>query len=128
MDHNVIFFEILFYLSSKVKNKETFVSLKNEEIDFSERKFTKLCKKYFVKQCPLAHITKQAKFCNLSFVINKKVLSPRDITEQMVIDFISKHKNDQAAKLIDLCCGSGCIGITIKKNIPQFNVTCVDKY
>ncbi len=127
-NHDPIFFALLFYLSKQVKTKEDFVSIRNNQIDFSQRKFKKLCKDYFVKEKPLAHITKHIRFCNLDFKIDKKVLAPRVNTEQMVLDFIQQHKNEQLANVLDLCCGSGCIGIAIKKYIPSFNVTCVDKY
>ncbi|MCQ3908153.1 MAG: hypothetical protein MJ200_00925 [Mycoplasmoidaceae bacterium] len=58
-----------------------------------------MCDEYFVKQKPLAHITGHAKFCGLDFIVYKKVLSPRDVTEQMTQDFINAHKQTPAAPL-----------------------------
>lgn len=126
--HDIIFFSLVFYLSKQVKNKEQFISYRNNKIDFSSRKFAKLCKDYFAKEKPLAHITKQIIFCDVELKIDKKVLAPRDVTQQMTWDFINAHKNGQTANVVDLCCGSGCIGIAIKKHLPEFNVTCIDKY
>lgn len=126
--HDVIFFEFIFYLSPSVKTKEQFVENRNKIIDFKEKHFWKLAKQYFIKQKPLAHILGKTKFCDLYFKVDTKVLAPRDITEQMTRDFIQQHKNDKASYLVDLCCGCGCIGISIKKYIPQFTVSCIDKY
>lgn len=126
-NHNPIFFDIVFYLSKWVKDKNKFLESRNLKLDFSSRKFFRLCNQYFKKEKPLAHITSHAMFCGLDMQIKKHVLAPRDITEQMTLDFINAHKNDTGV-LLDLCCGSGCIGIAIKKHLPMFNVTCVDKY
>lgn len=126
--HDVIFFEILFSTSKLIKNKEDFASQHNNQIDFKIKDFDKKCKMYFKKEMPLAHVTSQTTFMGLKFQVSKKVLAPRDITEQMVKDFIYRHRDDSYAKVLDMCCGCGCIGITIKKNCPQMDVTCVDKY
>ncbi|MBQ0045737.1 MAG: methyltransferase [Mycoplasma sp.] len=126
--HDVIFFELIFYVSPSVKTKDQFIQKRNETIDFKEKFFWKLVKQYFVEQKPLAHIIGQTRFCDLIFKVSPKVLAPRDITEQMTRDFIDKHKNDKPSHLVDLCCGCGCIGISIKKYIPQFTVACIDKY
>lgn len=125
--HDVIFFDLIGYCSKTIKTKEDFISKRNNEINFSIKKFWKYCDDYFKKEKPLAHITGRTTFCGLNFIIDKKVLAPREITEQMTFDFIAKHKNVKG-KLFDLCCGSGCIGISIKKHLPQLDVTCIDKY
>lgn len=127
-DHDVIFFSLLFTVSNQVKTKEQFVERRDNEIDFKIKKFNKLCNLYFIKQCPLTHIIGKTTFTGLEFQVSKKVLSPRDVTEQMTLDFIATHKNIKSGQLLDLCCGCGCIGISIKKHLPQFIVTCVDKY
>ncbi|MCQ3907503.1 MAG: methyltransferase [Mycoplasmoidaceae bacterium] len=126
--HDVIFFEIVFSLSKLANNKERFIANRTSKLDFFQRKLWKLCNDYFKKEKPLAHIVGHTTFCKLRFEVDKKVLSPRDITEQMTKDFILSHKSVPSAQLIDLCCGCGCIGISIRKYLPQFIVTCIDKY
>jgi len=69
---------------------------------------------------PLSYITKKKEFFNLDFKISKNVLVPRPETEIMVqkaINTISK-KNDKVL-LIDVGTGSGCIPISILKNINK---------
>ncbi len=126
-NHDFIFFELLFYCS-QTKTKEQFIVNHNNNIDFKEKVFWRLCNDYFVKEKPLAHITSQTTFCGLTFKVSKKVLAPRELTQQMVMDFVAIHEKDVQSNVLDLCCGCGCIGISIKKFIPQFNITCVDKY
>lgn len=126
--HDIIFFELLKCCSKLIKTKDDFIQNHNSPIDFKDKAYWKLCKQYFEKQKPLAHITKHTTFCGLDLEIDKKVLSPREVTEQMVKDFIESHKDVKDAPFWDLCCGSGCIGVTIKKYLPQLNVLCIDKY
>lgn len=126
--HDIIFFEIVFSLSNTAKTKEIFIAYRDKSIDFKIKDFRKKCKQYFVKQMPLAHVVGSTAFLGLKFAVSKKVLAPRDITEQMTADFISAHENDPYLKVLDMCCGCGCIGISIKKHCPQFDVICVDKY
>ena len=128
--HDVVFFELVFCLSDLVTTKEKFVQMRSEQIDFKERKFWKMCHQYFKLEKPLAHITGTTTFCGLTFQVHKKVLAPRENTEQMTKDFISAHtgKISAGTVLLDLCCGCGCIGIAIKQYVPQFSVICVDKY
>ena len=126
--HLVVFFEIVFYLSKRVKTKIGFHNYRNTKIDFSLKKFKKLCQQYFLLEKPLAHITKHTTFCHLDFLIEKKVLVPRQNTEKMTQDFIRYFKKTKNRKVVDLCCGCGAVGLTIKKYLPTFQVNCIDKY
>lgn len=126
--HQNVFFELVFFLSKKAKTKLFFIENKNNKIDFSKQKFDSLCDKYFNKKISLAHLTKQILFCNLTFCIDKKVLAPREITEQMTNDFIRYIKKKSKIKVYDLCAGSGNIGISIKKHCPKHKIVCLDKY
>jgi len=127
-DHDVIFFDIVTFISKEVKSKGDFIEKRNKQLDFKLSKYEKLMDLYWNKEKPLGHITGHTKFLGLDFKVSKKVLVPRDVTEQMVDDFISTHKDGLDHKLLDLCCGCGCIGISIKHYMPKWEVTCVDKY
>lgn len=126
--HLIIFFEIIFFLSKIVKTKIAFHNCRNTNIDFSVKKFKKLCCQYFLQKKPLAQIIKHIKFCHLDFLIKKKVLVPRENTEKMIRDFINNFKKFKNRNVVDLCCGCGVIGLTIKKYLPTFQVNCIDKY
>jgi release factor glutamine methyltransferase len=58
--------------------------------------------------------------------INNQVLIPRPETEEMVYWITEKLKNYPSPKVIDICSGSGCIALAIKKYIQQANVTGIE--
>lgn len=71
------------------------------------------------KGMPLQYIVGNAPFYGRDFYVNENTLIPRFETEELVyylINDINKYfKKD--IKVLDLCTGSGCIGITISKEI-----------
>lgn len=73
---------------------------------------------------PLAYIHGQVEFYGCLFRINRHVLIPRQETEILVDQIVSflKHKKCEGKILWDVCCGSGCIGIAIKKALPDLTV------
>jgi len=127
-DRNTVFFDIVFALSKKVNSQEVFTACRNEIIDFSSKDYEKMINKYFKKKMPLAHVVGSSPFMGLRFQISRKTLAPRDVTQAMVKEFIKRHQTDTYHKVLDLCCGSGCIGVSIKRYCQQFDVVCIDKY
>lgn len=77
---------------------------------------------------PLQYVLGNVNFFGYEFDINENVLIPRFETEELVdrvIKFLNLNFTD-AKDIIDLGCGSGVIGITLKKKCPNLNVTCLD--
>lgn len=67
-----------------------------------------------IKGVPLQLIIGESDFLNVRIIESKFTLSPRPETE-----FLCEHivkTEDKSAKVLDMCCGSGCIGIALKKN------------
>ncbi|AFA48091.1 peptide chain release factor N(5)-glutamine methyltransferase [Acetobacterium woodii] len=65
---------------------------------------------------PVAYILGKKEFMGLDFLVNRQVLIPRPDTEPMVeylIEYLQANFPD-GAKILDLCTGSGAIGISIK--------------
>lgn len=75
---------------------------------------------------PVQYIIGEAWFYQLKFVVNKAVLIPRPETEELVLEAIQFLKNAQSKKVLDIGTGSGCIPITIKKNVPDAAVISLD--
>lgn len=73
---------------------------------------------------PLAYIEGFAYFYGRQFIVNRDVLIPRPETEDIIRLLLKNQKAD--SKILDLCTGSGCIGITAKLEIPDSKVTCSD--
>ena len=76
------------------------------------------------KNEPIQYITGKCNFLNCEILLNKNVLIPRQETEEMVYNIIKINLNNK--KIVDMCSGSGCIGISIKKKYTNADVTCVD--
>ena len=79
------------------------------------------------KNRPIQHIIGYTDFCDCRIAVSPDVLIPRPETEEMV-NWILKTFNFQLStfNLLDLCTGSGCIAIALKKRFPAAEVTAVD--
>lgn len=64
---------------------------------------------------PLEYITKSACFFGLDFYVDERVLVPRADTEVIVEKAIEACRS--GAKIADICCGSGCIGLSVLKSV-----------
>ena len=70
------------------------------------------------KHIPLQHLTGVQEFMGLEFQVNEHVLIPRQDTETLVELVLSEHK-EKNISLLDVCTGSGCILISILKNVKD---------
>ena len=89
-----------------------------------EDKYFSLIEKHIKEDVPLSHLAGFEYFYDRKFKVTKDVLSPRMETEELVykvIDYIRKN-NLTNIKILDLCTGSGIIGITLKKELEEFDV------
>ena len=81
------------------------------------------------KKIPLQHITGKQEFMGLTFNVNENVLIPRQDTELLVehvLKYIKQNMYGRKVKVLDMCTGSGCIAISIKKLVENVDVTAVD--
>lgn len=77
---------------------------------------------------PLQYILGEWDFYGRTFDVGPGVLIPRADTEIVIEECIDFLKEKEAPTVIDLCAGSGCIGITLAKEFPESNVVLVEKY
>lgn len=88
------------------------------------------------KQRPIQHIIGHADFCGCRIAVSPDVLIPRPETEELVswiINHFTSHlwlhkvaDHSSPFTFLDLCTGSGCIAIALKKAFPEAAVTAVD--
>ncbi len=77
---------------------------------------------------PLQYIIGRWWFFGLEFKVGPGVLIPRQDTEILVETALSFAEGKKDLKIADLCSGSGCIAISLAKNLPDTEVTAVEKY
>lgn len=75
---------------------------------------------------PLQYLTNIQYFYGNPFYVDENVLIPRADTEILVEKCIEILKNKKQPKILDMCTGSGCIGITLKKKIKDSELFLVD--
>ena len=76
---------------------------------------------------PIQYITKSVNFYGLELYVDNNVLIPRFETEELVDNTIKILRNKfNNPKVLDLCCGSGAIGLAIKSRIPEADITISD--
>ncbi len=75
------------------------------------------------KQVPWQYIVGETEFYGLTIQVNSSVLIPRPETEEM-IELIRQqfYGKPSPKRIIDLCSGSGCIALSLKKIFPEAKV------
>ncbi len=111
-----------------------------EEVDpETEEKYMALIRKR-AERIPLQHITGVQEFMGYTFKVNPHVLIPRQDTETLVteaaktiqntprekLSFFEKLKGRKEWDVLDLCCGSGAVGISLAKICSNVKVTATD--
>ncbi len=84
--------------------------------------------KMIKNKMPIQYVIGNVNFYGNIFKVNKNVLIPRFETEELVsktLEYINKYFT-LPIKVIDLGCGSGCIGLTLKKKLDNIDVTLLD--
>lgn len=77
---------------------------------------------------PLQYIIGSWEFYGRKFYVGEGVLIPRPETE-LLCEFVLKYySRSMPPRIVDLCSGSGCIAITLAKELPGASVTAVELY
>lgn len=77
---------------------------------------------------PLQYILGEWDFYGQTYKVGEGVLIPRPETEELCFAVIERLKKMHSPTVFDLCAGSGCIGITLKKQVSQANVYLVEYF
>ncbi len=121
-------------------DKVTLFLKANEEVDSeTEEKYLALIARR-AERIPLQHITGEQEFMGHKFKVDPNVLIPRQDTETLVeeaaraiqqtpkekLTFMEKLRGVKEWEVLDLCCGSGAIGISLAKICSNIRVTASD--
>lgn len=79
------------------------------------------------QRVPLQYLMGECEFMGYDFYVDERVLIPRQDTECLVELAVESIRQKPAkVKVLDLCTGSGCIGISVAKLCPDSEVTLAD--
>ncbi|PZR22504.1 MAG: peptide chain release factor N(5)-glutamine methyltransferase [Flavobacterium psychrophilum] len=77
-------------------------------------------------QKPIQYIFGKAHFYGLEFEVNPNTLIPRPETEELVEWIITENQHKGKISLLDIGTGTGCIAISLAKNLPDAAVSAID--
>ena len=116
-------------LSSYLKvNPLELLTILDKEVDINIEKLYKSSLEALQENKPIQYVIGNVNFYGLKFIVNKNVLIPRFETEELVEQVVeyAKSLNKDKIKILDLGCGSGSIGLTLKSILKDSLVTLVD--
>ncbi|SDW87267.1 release factor glutamine methyltransferase [Flavobacterium degerlachei] len=124
--------ESFFYLILEAKHQLKRIDLAlRPDLDFSDAEI--LVWNTLVDQLkleiPVQYLLGTTSFYGLDFKVNSSVLIPRPETEELVEWIIESQKSiaeSQKLRILDIGTGSGCIAISLAKNIPDASVHAID--
>ncbi|MBP9792457.1 MAG: peptide chain release factor N(5)-glutamine methyltransferase [Flavobacterium sp.] len=82
-----------------------------------------------LEEKPIQYILGETEFYGLPFYVNENTLIPRPETEELVEWILSNNqinKSTNPLRIVDIGTGSGCIAISLAKNIPNAEVFALD--
>lgn len=75
---------------------------------------------------PIQHIIGETEFFGLTFKVDKNVLVPRPETEELVEWILEDFFEEESGRILDIGTGSGCIAISLAKNLPEAQISAID--
>mgnify|MGYP006356062809 CR=1 FL=1 len=129
--------ESFFYLILEDKQKLKRIDLAlNPDLTFTENEIQlwNSILEELKKEIPIQYLLGKTSFYGLDFEVNKNVLIPRPETEELVewiierrkLSFGSAQDDSGKIKILDIGTGSGCIAISLAKNLPNAQVFAID--
>lgn len=117
--------EIVCYAAGKTR-EQFFRDMALYASDQVERKITELVTRRLTGE-PVAYIIGEWEFYGLTLELSRDVLIPRMDTEVLAERAILLARNAGAgARVLDLCAGSGCVGLAVAANAPDCRVVLAD--
>ncbi|GAA5523733.1 50S ribosomal protein L3 glutamine methyltransferase [Microbulbifer aestuariivivens] len=90
------------------------------------RQVMAILKRRLEERLPAAYLTHEAHFCDMTFYVDSRVLVPRSPIAELIRQDFQPWLPVEPLAILDLCCGSGCIGIACAEAFPQARVDLSD--
>ena len=86
------------------------------------------CQRHTQENYPLQYLLGSVEFCGLTLCVEPPTLIPRPETEEWVHNLIQQLQpfKDKPLTILDMCTGSGCIGLALAAALPQATIIAVD--
>lgn len=119
---------LLLMHSSNMESAKLYANLDSDVSLNILNEFNKNVDLYINKNIPPQHIIGYSTFYGYDFIVNGDVLIPRNETEELVENILLTYDEffNNDVDLIDVGCGSGCIGITLALEEKRMNVVLTD--
>lgn len=106
-------------------DKNTILIHEEDEVDRDKCFTYKECIEKICNGIPVQYVTNKQEFMGLNFYVDENVLIPQPDTEILVEEVINEYK-DKECLIMDLCTGSGAIGISLAKYIENSRIVASD--
>ena len=108
-----------------IDRNEIIINQEKEVEEENEKEFNLAIEKILCG-LPLQYITNYQEFMRLKFYVNENVLIPQPDTEIVVEEVLKIAKKENKQKILDICTGSGCIGISLAYYLENVRITMSD--
>jgi ribosomal protein L3 glutamine methyltransferase len=95
-------------------------------VESEKKQILELYEQRIFQRVPVPYLTGTAYFAGLEFKVTRDTLIPRSPIAELIDQQFSPWLIEEPNAILDLCCGSGCIGIAVANAFPDANVDLSD--
>ncbi|MFZ6046534.1 50S ribosomal protein L3 N(5)-glutamine methyltransferase [Pseudomonas sp. CR3202] len=103
---------------------DSYLDCRLEEDECAELR--ELLRRRIEERVPVAYLLGEAWFCGMPYVVDERVLVPRSPISELIQQRFAPWLPQEPARILDLCTGSGCIGIACAHTFPEAEVVLGD--